>query len=173
VFLTAAHDRGYTQRMELSPERGAVTLTLDRPYILLYAMRATDLLRTRFGPNYLAALYTVNHGNVEITSMEALAYYLWAGLREWVRQTGEEITLEEAENMVRPFTEKRVGAAVLTAVTRNYMAPLPKAEVHGAPGASGAVDAGPGSTKISTSSRRSASPTASSAGRRRASGRRP
>jgi len=159
--------------MDISLQRGAVPLTLDRTYMLFFEMRATGLLYAKYGPTFLAELYEPNgSGGIKLKSVEALSVFLWAGLQADARARGKDFTLEHAEALISPFALQRIFDAVLTALGRSMTTPLPKAGAPGVSGAPGAA-ADPGPTRVSTSSKRSASRTASSAGRKKPSGRRP
>jgi hypothetical protein len=160
--------------MELTAQRGAVAVPLDKPRILFFDMPATWLLIQRYGKHFVPALYKVTpQGELELQDIEALAYFLWAGLQAECKLTGDTFTLEQAADQIRPFSYVRIFNAVVVALVGGTSAPPGKTAAAGAaaePAANAPADPGP--TRVSTSSKRSGSPTASSAGRNKPSGRR-
>lgn len=169
--------------MELTLQRGAIPVELDRTRILFFDMAATWLLIQRYGPRFLPELYRVKDGDqFELVSMDALTFFLYAGLQADAKQRGEELTLEQAAGFLRPWSYARIFQAVIFAVVGANATPAMLAAGSQGKGAADGAAAKPaaepeaapqhpGATKVSTSMRRSASPTRSSTGRRRGSGR--
>lgn len=167
--------------MDLTLQRGFIPVDLDRTRILAFDMQATWMLVQRFGPKFLLELYRVKDGNsFELVSMEALTYFLWVGLQADARKHGEELTLEQAAEFLRPWTYTALFHSVVFAVVGATAAPpLPgKAPADGQAAAKPAAGTkhaaaknGPGPSRASTLMKRSASASRSSAGRRRSSGR--
>lgn len=171
--------------MELSLQRGAVPVNLDRPRVLFFDHAATWLLIQRFGPNFLPELYTVDTtpGAAEplkLKSMDALVFYLWAGLQREATTAGETLTLDEVGLFVTPFDYLKIFNSVVIALGGATRTPSQgKAEAPAGPAqASGTATAGdgsatqpqPGPTRVTTSMKRSGSRTHRSAGRPRSSG---
>jgi len=165
--------------MELTLQRGAIPVDLDIPRTLIFDMRATWLLIQRYGSQFLTALYVAKSlpggkSWVELKDMEVLQYFLWAGLQADARQRGEEFTMDMAAEQLRPFTYTKIFNAVVVALMADTTTPVqpgktPATGTAAKPAAKAKPTPGP--TKVSTSLKRSASPTRSSAGPRRSSGR--
>ncbi|HSU19907.1 MAG TPA: hypothetical protein VLI45_09220 [Acidobacteriaceae bacterium] len=165
--------------MELSLQRGAIPVELDRTRILFFDHAATWLLVQKFGPAFLTKLYRVKDKNVfELVDMDALAFFLFAGLQRDAKQHGEDLTLEQAQEFLRPWTYTLIFHAVIFAAVGATASPaLPgkaaaDASAAEPPAPKQAAPSHPGPTKVTTSTKRSASPSRSSAGRKPSSGRR-
>jgi hypothetical protein len=155
--------------MDITPQRGAIAIDLDRPRLLFFDMTATWLVIQKYGHSFLPELYTVTNegrhesGPPEITlrSMDALAFFLWAGLQADAKAHGEEFTLEQAVDQVRPLTYTRIFMAVLRAITWVTSTPaVPgKGKAAQARPARPATktQASPGPTRVSTSMKRNGS----------------
>jgi hypothetical protein len=168
--------------MELNVQRGAIPVDLDRQRTLIFDHAATWLLIQRYGPRFITELYRVKEGNrFELVSMDALAYFLWAGLQRDAKQRGEELTLVQAADFLRPWNYNQIFERVIFAVVGATATPAMlatgaqgkgSADGEAAKPAAGtkAAPQQPGPTKVMTSMKRSVSPTRSSAGRRTSSG---
>ena len=113
-------------------QRGAVAITLDRPRFIFFDMAATGLLIERFGMNIAAELYSVHKTpadlDIRLRSADNLAAFLHAGLQCEAAQRGETLSLEEAEDFIRPVTVRPIFAAVMQAFLVNTVTPeLPEA----------------------------------------------
>ena len=94
LCLTVFRRRAYLCRManEVTLERGAMPIVLDRPRLVFYDMRSTWLLVQKYG-DFKRALYTVRgtveNKNVELVlkDIEALQFFLWAGLQAECRRS--------------------------------------------------------------------------------------
>ena len=165
--------------MELTLQRGAIPVDLDIPRILIFDMKATWLLIQKYGSQFLPALYVAKGGpdgkpSVELKDMEALQFFLWAGLQTDAAHQEQEFTLEMAADQLRPFTYTRIFRAVVLALMAGTTTPAQpgKTPATGAAAKPAAkAKPAPGPTRVSTSLKRSGSPTRSSAGRRNSSGR--
>jgi hypothetical protein len=157
---------------ELTPQRGAIPVDLDRPRVLFFDHNATWLLIQKYGERFVPELYRVNEKReLVLHSMDALAYFLWAGVQRDALEQGAPFTLTDAQDALRPYTYTRIFKAVLLAVVGGTAAPAPpgKPQAPGAepePSAADPEETGtaraasppePGPTKVMTSSRRSAS----------------
>jgi hypothetical protein len=155
--------------MELTPQRGAIAIDLDRPRILFFDMDATWLLIQKYGESFVPELYTLSGGigdplaqrELKLKSPDALAYFLWAGLQADAKEHGEDLTLAEARAQLRPWTYTRIFQAVVLALVGGTSTPVPpgKPEAPAARPAAAAkktAKANPGPTRVSTSSKRSA-----------------
>lgn len=166
--------------MDFELQRGQWPVDLDRRRILFFNDKATWLLYQQFGARFLPKLYTIPNPKQplewKLESMDALAFFLWAGLQWDARRHGEELTLELVAGLIHPWNLDRIFRAVVFAVVGATAAPgLPGKEsadgVAAKPAAgTKAAPKHPGPSKVSTSLKRSASPTRSSAGRRTSSG---
>jgi len=150
-------------------------------------MNATWLLIQQYGEGFIPELYTLTGAvaddpksrTIKLKSMDALAYFLWAGLQADALRHDEEFTLEQAAEQLRPFTYTRIFNAVVVALVGGTLTPA-------APGKTEAAQArparpamktpatlaakGPGPTKVSTSLKRSGGRSGSRAGRNGSSG---
>lgn len=161
--------------MEL--QRGFIPIDLDKRRTLAFDHNATWLLIQKYGPRFLPELYRVKDGSLfELVSMDALAYFLWAGLQRDARQNREELTLEQVAEFLRPWTYVSIFERVILAVVGATATPaLPGKEAADGGAAKPAAGAkaapsNPGPTKVTTSMKRSGSRSTSSAGRRKPSG---
>ena len=159
----------------MTPERGAIPVDLDKPRIIFFDHVATAELIRQYGPTFVAALYELaGEGTgryVRLKDADALAFFLWAGVQRDARAASEEYTLDQAKEQIRPWTIVRIFNAVVMAITgATYTPPLPGKTPAAAKPATPAAMKGPGPTKVTTSLKRSGSPSASSAGRPRSSG---
>lgn len=163
--------------MELSLARGARPITLDRERWLFFGNEAVWLLYQEYGPLFATALYTAEKkdgkAELRLKSMEALVFFLWVGLQADAKLHEEELTIERVRELIVPFNFVRIFNSLVLALAVAISAPEPpgKAPAAGSPAAPAAPKA-PGPTKVSTSLKRSASPTPSSAGRQKRSGKR-
>ncbi len=165
--------------MDITPQRGAIAIDLDRTRLLFFDLSATWLLIQKYGHGFIAELSTLDKDrNVELKSLDVLAYFLFAGLQAEAKQRGEDVTLEQAQEFLRPYTYLRVFRAVILALNGAASTPDQPGKLQAAePAAKPAVDTppdpekGPGPTKVSTSMKRSASRSRSSTGGRKRSGR--
>lgn len=165
--------------MDLTLQRGAFPVELDRSRILFYDMTATWLLIQQYGQKFLTALYRIRgkgKDEFELVSMDALAFFLWVGLQADAQNNDEDLTLDQVKGFLRPWTYTAIFQRVIFAVVGATATPsiLGKAPADGEaakPAAAPAAAKGPGPTKVSTSTKRSGSRSRSSAGRRSASGR--
>jgi hypothetical protein len=117
---------------ELTPERGAVEIKLDRPRILFFSNVSTMLLVEKYGIGFLRELYGVTpRGNdivLELKSLDALEYFTWAGLQDQARELGETVTLKQVHDLIPPAAIERVFNKVFQALTRTVYTPAaPKA----------------------------------------------
>lgn len=167
--------------MELTLQRGAIPVDLDRRRVLFFDHAGTWLLLQKYGPRFLPALYRIKDPKsfeFELVSMDALAFFLYVGLQADAKAHGEEVTLEQAQGFLHPWSYagifRRIVLAVVGATATPDMslgkseadggAAQPAAEVKAAPPT-------PGPTRVATTSmKRSASLSSSSAGRRMSSG---
>jgi hypothetical protein len=153
-------------------QRGAIPLTLDRPRILFFDMTGTWLLVQRYGVDFIRKLYTVtilptadkNNPAVDLAlkDVDALAYFLWAGLQAELVDTGATLSQEEARTFIRPWTITPIFNAVVCAVTGATATPALPGKVDAAAAAAkpvaGRKAAAP---KVSTSRKRNGSSVAS------------
>lgn len=169
--------------MDFDLQRGQWPVDLDRRRIIFFDNKATWLLYQQYGRRFLPKLYTVPDPKrpmeLKLESMEALEYFLWAGLQWDARRNGEQLTQEQAAAFLHPWDYERTFQAVVFAVVGATAAPvLPgKKEADGAAAEPAAVakaapkhPANPGPSKVTTLTTRSGSPTRSSGGRRTSSG---
>ncbi|HZL20540.1 MAG TPA: hypothetical protein VFG23_22605 [Polyangia bacterium] len=165
--------------MELTPQRGAIAIQLDRPRVLFFDMNATWLLIQKYGHSFIPELYTLTgeitddprSRSLQLKSMDALAYFLWAGLQADAKQHGEEFTLEQATEQLRPFTYTKIFNAVVVALVGGTLTPAAPGKTEAEPARPARpATKGPGPTRVSTSLKRSAGPSGSRAGRRNTSG---
>lgn len=169
--------------MELTQQRGAFPIVLDRPRILFFDMAATGRLIQKYGQRFLAELYTMKDGDVVLKDITALAFFLYAGLQRDAERQDAPFTLEDAEAALQPFTYSRIFNTVILALTGATATPIQKgkAEAPSQPASSSArATAGassakrpkhPGATMVSTSMKRSGSRSTPSRGRQKPSGR--
>ena len=155
------------------PQRGAVPFDSSRK--LFFGMKAAWLIQQRYGPGWMQELYELGKGadkSPQLKNPEALCFFLWAGLQQDAKERGDDITLEQVEAAITPFTLQPLFTRVSTALMLGVVTPvqLGKTEATG-PAAKPAAATGPGPTRVSTSMKRRASRTASSGGRRSGSGR--
>lgn len=142
--------------MTIEPQRGAIPITLGDPgrlRTLFFPMSATWLLVERYGVNFLGELYTVKNSKLTLKSLDALRFFLWAGLQAELVDTDETFTEDEAAELLRPWTFERIFNAVVMAVTGATVTPaLPgKGNAAVAPASPSAVRA---PAKASTSTKR-------------------
>jgi hypothetical protein len=152
--------------MKILPQRGAIPITLGDPArerILFFDMAATWILVEKYGVGFLAELYTVVpnplnpvKAKLGLKSLDALKFFLWAGLQAEISLTEETLSLAEVEEFLRPWTFQPIFNAVVMAVTGAVATPaLPKAPADGVPATPPARRAaGP---RLSTLPKRSAS----------------
>ncbi len=163
---------------DLTLQRGAIPVDLDRPRILFFDMAATWLLIQRYGPKFLLELYRVKDDSVlELASMDALAYFLFAGLQADAEAHGETLSPKQAQDFLRPWNYRAIFESVVYAVVGATSTPAqpgkaPADGVAAGPAVAPAAAPSPGPTKVSTAMKRSASRTRSSAGAKRSSGKR-
>ncbi len=160
--------------------RGGTPITLDKPRVVFFDKTATWLLFRKYGNGFAGALYSAQRIpaadgtpariEIELKDMDALHFFLWAGLQADANAHGETLTMEEVEDFLKPLTFQQVFDAVVLALTRGIETPPGKDAAATASPAAAAAD-GPGPTKVSTMQTRSASPSPSSTKRRRSSGR--
>ena len=159
--------------MEITAQRGAVSVVIEgEERKLWFDMAATWLLIQKYGPKFFKELYrVVGDGEFELVSMDALGYFLYVGLQEDAKRKHRTITLQEAQDFLRPWTYAEIFQAVLYAVVGATVTPgkAPATDPAAKPVADAPADPGP--TKVSTSKKRSASRSRSSVGSRRGSGR--
>lgn len=113
--------------MKITPQRGAIPVTVgDPPRVrtLFFPMLATAALVDQYGIGFLGALYKVvpdpadpKKTKLELKSMDALRFFLWAGLQEELADTGETLSENEAGEFLRPWTMMTIFNAVVMAVT--------------------------------------------------------
>lgn len=154
-------------------ERGAYPITLDRERIVFFELSASFLLHKKYGPMFLLSLYrNTDGGKAELQSEEALRYFLWAGLQWDAKANGEKLSEEQVGKFFNPFNFDEITTIVTKALAATMNTPTPPGKTAAA-AASPAVVAtqGPGPTKVSTSSKRNASPTRRSTSRPNRSGR--
>ncbi len=166
---------------DLLLQRGAIPVELDRPRILLFDHKATWALYQKYGPRFLLDLYLPkkvgDRTDIVLQSMDALAFYLHAGLQAEAERHGETLSLEDVAKMIHPWNVTHVLERVVFAVVGASATPsmLGKATATGQaakPAATKTVPPHPGPTRVMTSTKRSASRSRSSAGARSGSGRR-
>ena len=161
--------------------RGAFPVTLDRERVVFFDMTATWMLIKKYGKQFLPSLYVPGTGtSIELVSMDALVFFLYAGLQKDAKDHGETLTLEQVETFVTSWNFEEVLRRVTYACVGVMATPAMLGEMRtvvasAAPAvvenpAAPSVPASPGPTKVSTPMKRSASPTPSSAGHRKGSG---
>lgn len=106
--------------MHPDPQRAWIPVELDRRRILAFDNRATWLLMEQYGPGFTAALYEKRDGEVRLKSLEAFQYFLWAGLQRDARESGEELTIEQVEEFIRPIYVPELFRALLVALTWTF-----------------------------------------------------
>lgn len=114
--------------MNLTPERGAIPIQLDCPRILFFDAAASFLLVQRFGMGFAAALYELDKNTpdgLRLRSVEALQYFLWAGLQADLKTRNEELTLEQVEGLIRPWTLPMIFRKTVLALVGATHAPEP------------------------------------------------
>ncbi len=127
--MTASHGRVYTHAMDNALiARGGVPVELDRTRILFFDKTAAFNLIDKYGEAYLSALYgpgTTANGRptVKLKNIDALEYFLWAGLQYEAHQKGEQLALETVGGWVMPSTTIRIFDRVLLAITRDIHTP--------------------------------------------------
>ena len=145
-------------------QRGAIPVDLDRPRVLFFALDATELLIQRYGVDFNAALYSAKRVdgvvNLELKSLKAMAYFIWAGC-QWQLAEGETFTLAQVEEQMVPFKVKDLFGRLTMALTGAHATPeIPPGK---GPAAAEAAQS-QRRRRNSTSTRLSASPSASSDG---------
>ena len=151
--------------MHIAPQRGAVPITLDRERVLFFDMAATWLLAQRFGFRFIRALYTVEgegkDAKVELTNPDALAFFLWVGLRADLADD-EVLTREDVEAFIRPWNFEPIFNAIVLAITGATATPPLKDEPGKDAGAAPSPAAAPAaSRRASTTTRANDSSAAS------------
>jgi hypothetical protein len=142
--------------MKITAARGAIAITLDRPRILFFGMSATWMLVEKYGVEFLTVLYTVKgkEARLSLKSIEALQFFLWAGLQEEISDTDEQLSFEQVGDFLRPWTFTTIFNAVVMAVTGAVSTPAPPGKAD----AAGAMASPPASRaaarKASTSTKR-------------------
>lgn len=141
--------------------RAHVPVQLDRQRVLCFDHKATFHLMKRYGLRPAAALYEripldkdPKKFRLEIRDIEALQYFLWAGLQRDAEDAGETLTLERAAEFITPLTIEPIFTALLPALSR----PLERknGETASAAGAT-AVESDRPAKKSTTGKRHSAS----------------
>lgn len=160
--------------------RGGVPVQLDRERHIFFTAESTFLLYQKYGPTFWREL--MNPGKKEgdpptLTSIAALQFFLWIGLREDARRNGEALTQERVSDFIKPMTINTLVSALSIALTLQNFAPEPEGKADAVTAGPAAAASGPGplklvSTRRSTSTSSSGSRTGSSAGHRNGSGKR-
>lgn len=177
---------------------------LDRERIVFYDMAALDLIVKRYGLLFIRELYraapalrkgtkqpkgasaaslkkvteepkVTSVADLELVSVEALAFFLFAGLLAEAKSQGEQLTLAQVQAWLVPMALPRIFNAVVLALTITTTAPVNpgKADAETARPATPAKVQRPQRTpERRTSATSSGSRTAKSAGRKRSSGKR-
>ncbi len=167
--------------MDLSLQRGAIPVDLDRTRILFYDHAATWALIQKYGQRFILSLYDTKEedGRTELVlqSMDVLAFFLFAGLQADAKRNGETLTEEQAAAFLHSWNFAGIFRSVVWAVIGNTATPemVGKAQATG-PAAKPAARKTPpnlGPAKVTTSSKRSGSRSRFSAGARKGSGPRP
>lgn len=159
--------------------RGGVPVKLDRERIVFFNMEGTWLLVQKYGINFVTVLYDAKmvdgRAEVELKDMEALAFFLWVGLRADAADNGEDLTIERVREFITPYTLPALINAVVLALTRDLETPERPGKENATGGAAKpavGAPADPGRTLVSASKTRQAGPAASRTGRQSSSGRR-
>jgi len=174
-------------------QRGAIAVELDleRPRIIFFDHAATWLLVQRYGSQFIPELYEVTKDprKLELKSMDALAYFLWAGLQLDAKETGDAFSLQDAEAQLTPMHYIRAFNGVVLALSGSMGRPvMPGKTVAISAAAAPTVDGqpsepetrkaasakrpqDPGPTRIMTSTSTRGSQSPPSVGRRSVSGR--
>lgn len=111
--------------MVADPVRAHIPIDLDRKRILCFDHRATFLLMQRFGFRPMASLYwqvadpdDPKKKILQIRSIDALLYFLWAGLQRDADDAGETLSLEQIQEFVNPLTVESIFLALIAALNR-------------------------------------------------------
>ena len=161
--------------------RGAFPVTLDRERVILFDMAATWILQQKYGPRFLPALFTPapNGQDLQLKDMDAMAFFLYVGLQADAKAHGETVSLEQVQGWIYAWNADEVFKRVCFAVVGNIATPALLGEMRAVsstgklPAVKSPAPKNPGPTKVSTMTKRSGSPTPSSVGSRRTSGRSP
>jgi hypothetical protein len=150
--------------MQITAQRGAIAITLGdtpRRRTLFYSMGPTWLLVEKYGVGFLGELYTSEQvggqSRLKLKSLDALRFFLWAGLQEEISGTGEELTEAEVGDFIRPWTMQNIFNAVVMAVTGAVSTPVLPGKAEAAEAKTASQSAARPAAKGSTSTRRSAS----------------
>lgn len=158
----------------MTPERGAIAITLDRPRVLFFDSAATFRLVSKYGPRFAGALYELVGQELQMKNEEALIDFLYIGLQADAKLSGADFTLEMAKGAIRPWTVMKIFNATVLALTGAISTPgveLGKASARvAAAKPSAETPAAQKPQKVSTTSKRNGSRSRSSGGRRDSSG---
>lgn len=159
--------------------RGGTPVELDRTRILFFDLAATWLLIQRYGMTFATQLYRASGkgdaASLELVSIDALAFFLFVGLMAEARANGETLTEEFVQQHIVPFNVQTIFLQVAIALSRSNRVPAPptpEGKAEAAPAGPAEAAAKQGRRKPSTSTKRSASRTASLGKRRKGSSRR-
>ncbi len=148
--------------MDLLGQRGAQPITLDgRRRVCLFDMAATWLLVQKYGLDFATHLYSIGShdsavANIELKSINALHFFLWAGLQADAREHKEVLELGDIEPFMRPWLLPQIFNAVFLALVGNTYVPEPKGKDEAAsPAAQPAAPKVAGKKKVSTLTMRS------------------
>lgn len=147
--------------MKIELQRGAIPITLDRPRTLFFDMAATWLLVEHYGISFIAALYTVEgkgkDAKLRLTSPDALAFFLWAGLQAELADTDETLSLEEATLLIGPWNFTTIFHSLTYALSGATRTPVTKGKDNAAGAAAKPGPRAVADRKASTSRRRNGS----------------
>lgn len=153
--------------------RGGVPVKLDRSRLLFFDTASTWALYLKHGPDYLLKLIgnTPGEKTLFVRSEAALIDLLMAGLQRDAEQHNETLSEEQVRGFVHPFNMGKVAGLVIQALGRAVMTEaVPGKAVAAGDTPAGAAADGPGPAKVTTMSKRSASPSERLAGPPRSSG---
>lgn len=116
---------------QLTRQRGAHPITLaERERILFFDAAATFLLVDRYGPGFIGELYGIvrdkddsTKTSLKLKSGPALQFFLYAGLQADAREIGEQISLEDCETFIRPWTMLPIFHVLVKALSGTMYAP--------------------------------------------------
>jgi hypothetical protein len=147
---------------ELTRQRGAHPVQLDRERIIFFDASATWLLVEKYGAAFLPELYLVDRDGATTTlklrSVPVLQFFLFAGLQADARLAGENLTFEDCEQYIRPWTMLPLFNALVKALSGAVFSPPETGKASAAPvGAKAAPKRRP-LPVVSTLRRRSGTP---------------
>jgi hypothetical protein len=133
------HDSQRIQGIPPDPQRFFIPVELDRRRVLAFDNKATFVVYQKYGAGFWRELYEADPNAPEpeekgkgrafrIRSLDALEFFLWAGLQRDAEAAGEVLTLEDVAAMILPTTIADLAGALLVALAATQRRPAKKAD---------------------------------------------